>query len=88
MKSWRTGLAGVGAALTAVAGIITIIANTDGQIDWNQLGPLIAALIASIANAIGNFVARDNVVSSHDLGIRAVPKAPPLVADAIQRSQK
>lgn len=88
MKSWRTGLAGAGAALAAVAGIMTLLGNTEGSVDWNQLGPLIAALVASIANAIGNFAARDNGVSSQDVGIRPAPKAPPLVADAIQRSQQ
>jgi hypothetical protein len=85
MKSWRTTLAGAGAALAAVAGILTLLGNTEGSVDWNQLGPLIAALVASIANAIGNFAARDNVVSSQD--VRPVPKTPPLVADAIRRAQ-
>lgn len=37
-----------------------------------------------IALGLGLMTARDNVVSSHDVGIRQAPK---LVADAIQRSK-
>lgn len=85
--SWRTTLGGVGAALAAVAGILTLISNSDGQIDWSAMAPLIAALAASVSNAIGLMTARDNVVSSQEVGIRPVPTVPPLVADAIQRSK-
>lgn len=87
MKSWRTTLGGVGAALASVAGILTLLANSEGGVDWNALAPLIAALIASVSNAIGLMAARDNVVSSQDVGARPVPKTPPLVADAIRRAQ-
>lgn len=86
--SWRTTASGIGAALAAVAGIISLIANSEAGPDWNALGPLIAALVASVANAIGNITARDNGVSSQDVGIRPAPKPAPLVADAIARSQK
>lgn len=89
MKSWRTSLAGAGAAFAAVGGILTLIGQSDGQIDWNAMGPLIAALVASVANAIGNFVARDNVVSSQDVGVRnEPPPVPRMTADAIARSKQ
>ena len=88
MKSWRTGLAGIGAALASVAGILTLLGNSDGQIDWNAMAPLIAALAASVSNAIGLFVARDNKVSSQDVGIRNdPPPLPKMTADAIARSK-
>ncbi len=87
ITSPKTTLAGVGGALTALGGIISIFAG-EGPVDWGLMGPLLSALVVGLINAFGNISARDNRVSSQDVGIRnEVPKAPSPVIDAIRRSQ-
>lgn len=65
MKSWRTTTTGILAIVVAIAGAVK--AELDGDVtttaDW---GAVAAAIIAGI----GLIAARDNRVSSQDVGIR------------------
>ncbi len=65
MKSWRTTTTGILAIVIAIAGAVK--AELDGDVtttaDW---GAVAAAIIAGI----GLIAARDNRVSSQDVGIR------------------
>jgi hypothetical protein len=65
MKSWRTTTTGILAIVVAIAGAVK--AELDGDVtttaDW---GSVAAAIIAGI----GLIAARDNRVSSQDVGIR------------------
>lgn len=65
MKSWKTSAAGIGAILVAIGSALT--AHFDGDPvtvpDW---GAVIAAIIAGI----GLLAARDNNVSSEQVGAK------------------
>ncbi len=65
MKSWRTTTTGILAIVIAIAGAVK--AELDGDVtttaDW---GAVAAAIIAGV----GLIAARDNRVSSQDVGIR------------------
>ncbi len=65
MKSWRTTTTGILAIVVAIAGAVK--AELDGDVtttaDW---GAVAAAIIAGV----GLIAARDNRVSSQDVGIR------------------
>jgi hypothetical protein len=65
VKSWRTTTTGILAIVVAIAGAVK--AELDGDVtttaDW---GAVAAAIIAGI----GLIAARDNRVSSQDVGIR------------------
>jgi len=65
MKSWRTTTTGILAIVVAIAGAVK--SELDGDItttaDW---GAVAAAIIAGV----GLIAARDNRVSSQDVGIR------------------
>ena len=65
MKSWRTTTTGILAIVVAIAGAMK--AELDGDVtttaDW---GAVAAAIIAGV----GLIAARDNRVSSQDVGIR------------------
>lgn len=86
-SSPNTTWLGISAAVTALGGLIGLFAQ-GGPVDWSVAGPLAAGFLSGVINAIGNIAARDNGVSSQDVGIRPAPEAPPLVADAIRRSQQ
>ena len=65
MKSWRTTATGILAIVVAIAGAVK--AELDGDVtttaDW---GAVAAAIIAGV----GLIAARDNRISSQDVGIR------------------
>ena len=65
MKSWRTTTTGILAIVVAIAGAVK--AELDGDVtttaDWG-------AVAASIIAGVGLIAARDNRVSSQDVGIR------------------
>ena len=65
MKSWKTTVFGVCAILTAVAGAVKLLVNNDPATnpDWT-------AVCAAVAAGIGLIAARDNGVSSEDVGVK------------------
>jgi len=65
MKSWKTTVFGVCAILTAVAGAVSLLADGDSATnpDWT-------AVCAAVAAGIGLIAARDNKVSSEDVGVK------------------
>ena len=65
MKSWKTTVMGVCAILTAVAGAVKLLVDNDPATnpDWT-------AVCAAVAAGIGLIAARDNGVSSEDVGVK------------------
>ena len=65
MKSWKTTVFGICAILTALAGAVKLLVDGDPATnpDWT-------AVIAAVAAGIGLVAARDNKVSSEDVGIK------------------
>lgn len=64
MKSWKTSLAGVSTVLGGIAALAAMVAK------GNYDGAGISAAIAAITSGFGLMFARDNKVSSEDVGIR------------------
>lgn len=64
MKSWRTSAAGIIAIVVAVLGAFQALidGNPNTNPDWT-------AVIASVSAGIGLLKARDNVVSSKEVGL-------------------
>jgi len=89
--SWRTAGLGAAAVLYVVLKAVAIPLLDDDPATLPNFREVIDALLSNgeaILLALGLGVARDNVVSSQQVGIRPAPKPAPLVADAIARSQK
>ncbi|HOX08973.1 MAG TPA: hypothetical protein PK280_21435 [Planctomycetota bacterium] len=65
MKSWKTTVFGVCAIMTAVAGAVSLLGDGDPATnpDWT-------AVCAAVAAGIGLIAARDNKVSSEDVGVK------------------
>ena len=65
MKSWKTTVMGVCAILTALAGAVSLLADGDPATspDWT-------AVCAAVAAGIGLIAARDNRVTSEDVGAK------------------
>jgi len=65
MKSWKTTVMGVCAILVAVAGAVKLLVDDDPATnpDWT-------AVCAAVAAGIGLISARDNRVSSEDVGVK------------------
>lgn len=61
-KSPKTTMAGIGAILAAIAGVITSIAN-DQPVDWTSA-------ISAIVAGVGLITARDHGVSSQQAGVK------------------
>lgn len=90
--SWRTAALGAAAVLYVGLKAVAIPLLDDDPATLPNFREVIDALLSNgdaILLALGLGVARDNVVSSQQVGIRSeLPPPPPLVADAIQRSQR
>lgn len=87
-SSPNTTWLGIGGAISALGGLITLFAQ-GGEVDWAIAGPLVAGFFSGIFSSLGNIAARDNGVSSQDVGIRnEPPPVPRMTADAIARSQQ
>lgn len=65
MKSWKTTAAGIGAIFTALGSALT--AYFDGN---PMTQPDYAALVAAVIAGVGLIAARDNDVSSEDVGAK------------------
>jgi len=65
MKSWKTTAAGVAAILSAIAGAVTAITDSNPATnpDWT-------AVIAAVTAGLGLLFARDNKVTSEDVGVK------------------
>lgn len=65
MKSWRTTVAGLGTVMVAIGGALNAMfdGNAATNPDWT-------ATIAAITAALGLLFARDNKVSSEDVGAK------------------
>ena len=65
MKSWKTTVSGLLAALTVIFGQVTNLFDGDSNTvaDWN-------IVIATVMTAIGLFNSRDNNVSSEEAGAK------------------
>ena len=88
--SWRTAAFGAASILYVGLKAVAMPLLDDDPATVVNFREIIDALLTNgevILLALGLGVARDNVVSSQDVGIRPAPKAPPLVADAIRRAQ-
>ena len=90
--SWRTASLGAAAVLYVALKAVAIPLLDDDPATVPNFREVIEALLSNgeiILVSLGLWVARDNVVSSQQVGIRdELPPPPPLVADAIQRSQR
>ena len=65
MKSWKTTVSGIGAILAAVGGALS------AMFDGNALtNPDWTAVIAAVVAGIGLIAARDNKVTSEDVGAK------------------
>ena len=92
IASWRTAAFGAATILYVGLKAVAIPLLDDDPATLPNFREVIDALLNNgdaILLAIGLGVyARDDKVSSQDVGIRTAPKPEPLVADAIARSQK
>jgi hypothetical protein len=64
MKSWKTTTTGVAAILAAICGAVPLLIDNDPATN-----PEWTSLIAAVMAGIGLLAARDNKVSSIDVGI-------------------
>lgn len=63
--SWKTTVAGASAILLTLGGVADQVARIPGDtVQWSQIIPLLIVALATVANAIGNMLARDNNVTS------------------------
>ena len=65
MKSWRTTTSGIVAILAAITSAATLM--LDGKPDTN---PDWTAVLAAIMAGVGLMTARDNKVSSEEVGVK------------------
>lgn len=62
MKSWKTTVTGIVAIITAICGAVTGIVNNT-PVDWTTV-------IAAVVSGVGLIAARDNKVTSEDVGAK------------------
>jgi anti-sigma-K factor RskA len=64
-RSWKTSTAGIAAAIAAIAGALNLVfdGNAATNPDWT-------AVIAAVVAGVGLAFARDNTVTSEDVGAK------------------